>query len=495
MQKALLAVAALTVPSALAAQETVNLGYNGPPDTEQNAVHYFASNLERMVEDRSDIEIELYPNSQLGSEQERMENTLATPSLNIASFAGLSPVVPEVYVANTPFMFDDVEQARTFFDDGEYWTMVEDAFRERSGGSEILEVVEEGGFLAFTSTDTAIHEPSDFEGLRFRAMDPSQVALYEAMGASGTPIPWTEVYSALQTGVADGQMNPPMYIIIGSLYEVQNYLTRANVQYSMQFLIGNGQWLELALRQRPEDARGGRRGGERHDPRGCPVPGRRARLVSEGRGNGGHHAERRADERLPRGGSAGLHRLARNAIHRPELHRRRLQGCGQVRSGPVISLVRTGLARLTLGLSALLVAWVSILVLYGVGTRYLLGASPIWFAELTRYSIIGSAMIGAGAVWIEGGHMRVGVLEARVPEAAKRVIVVYQWVLTVGLTGGMAWFSYKYVGQVGFFQTQGLQVSRSWPVSILPVGFGLLCLLALLKGPRPLPQPVEESEP
>ena len=211
---------------------------------EQNAVHYFASNLERMVEERSDIEIELYPNSQLGSEQERMENTLATPSLNIASFAGLSPVVPEVYVANTPFMFDDVEQARTFFDDGEYWTMVEDAFRERSGGSEILEVVEEGGFLAFTSTDTAIHEPSDFEGLRFRAMDPSQVALYEAMGASGTPIPWTEVYSALQTGVADGQMNPPMYIIIGSLYEVQNYLTRANVQYSMQFLIGNGQWLD-----------------------------------------------------------------------------------------------------------------------------------------------------------------------------------------------------------------------------------------------------------
>ena len=161
----------------------------------------------------------------------------------------------------------------------------------------------------------------------------------------------------------------------------------------------------------------------------------------------------------------------------------------------MISLVRTGLARLTLGLSALLVAWVSILVLYGVGTRYLLGASPIWFAELTRYSIIASAMIGAGAVWIEGGHMRVGVLEARVPEAAKRAIVLYQWVLTVGLTGVMAWFSYQYVGQVGFFQTQGLQVSRSWPVSVLPVGFGLLCLLAVLKGPRPLPQPVEESEP
>ena len=244
MKTSIIAALALVAPNMLVAQaETINLGYNGPPDAEKNAVHYFASNFEQMVEERSDIEIELYANSQLGSEQERMENTLATPSLNIASFAGLSPVVPEVFVANTPFMFDNVEQARAFFDEGEYWKMIEDAFRERTGGSEILEVVEEGGFLAFTSSDTPIHEPADFEGLRFRAMDPSQVALYEAMGASGTPIPWTEVYSALQTGVADGQMNPPMYIIMGSLHEVQDYMTRANVQYSMQFLVGNGQWL------------------------------------------------------------------------------------------------------------------------------------------------------------------------------------------------------------------------------------------------------------
>ena len=161
----------------------------------------------------------------------------------------------------------------------------------------------------------------------------------------------------------------------------------------------------------------------------------------------------------------------------------------------MIALLRIWLARLTLGLSALLVAWVSILVLYGVGSRYLLGASPIWFAELTRYSIIASAMIGTGAVWIEGGHMRVGVLEARVPGAARRAIVLYQWVLTVGLAGAMTWFSYQYVGQVSFFQTQGLQVSRSYPVSVLPIGFGLLCLFALLKGPHPLPQPVEEADP
>lgn len=240
----ILAAAALLMSTAITAQaEAVKLGYNGAPDAKKNAVHYFAETLERIVEEKSDIEIELYPNSQLGNEQERMENTLAAPSLNVASFAGLSPVVPESFVSNTPFMFSTAEEARTFFDEGAYWKMVEQAFSDRTGGSEILAVVEEGGFLAFTSTDRAIHSPADFDGLKFRAMDPSQVALYEAMGASGTPIPWTEVYSALQTGVVEGQMNPPLYIILGSLNEVQKYMTRANVQYSMQFLVGNGAWL------------------------------------------------------------------------------------------------------------------------------------------------------------------------------------------------------------------------------------------------------------
>jgi TRAP-type C4-dicarboxylate transport system substrate-binding protein len=241
--KALAAALLLSAAAIPAQAEAIKLGYNGAPDAKKNAVHYFAEALERIVEENSDIEIELYANSQLGSEQERMENTLAAPSLNIASFAGLSPVVPESFVSNTPFMFSGPEEARTFFDEGAYWKMVEEAFSQRTGGSEILAVVEEGGFLAFTSTDRPIHEPADFKGLKFRAMDPSQVALYEAMGASGTPIPWTEVYSALQTGVVEGQMNPPLYIILGSLNEVQQYMTRANVQYSMQFLVGNGAWL------------------------------------------------------------------------------------------------------------------------------------------------------------------------------------------------------------------------------------------------------------
>ncbi|PCF94677.1 TRAP transporter substrate-binding protein DctP [Vreelandella nigrificans] len=227
------------------AQTTINLGYNGAPDPDKNAVHVFASNLKALIEEKTDgeIQLQLYPNSMLGEEQERMEQTMSSPMLNIASFAGVSPLVDEIFVSAIPFLFDDFDAARSFFDEGSYWQEIENVLQERAG-IDMLAVVEEGGFLAFTNNKKPISHPDDFAGLRFRAMDPSQVALYEAFGASGTPIPWTEVYMALRTGVADGQMNPPMYIILGSLHEVQDYLTLANIQYSNQFLVGNSQMIE-----------------------------------------------------------------------------------------------------------------------------------------------------------------------------------------------------------------------------------------------------------
>lgn len=233
---------ALFVSGLSIAATDIDLSYNGAPDIDKNAVHLFASNLKKLVAEKTDgeLNIKLYPNSMLGEEDQRMEQVMNMPSLNIASFAGISPLFPEIYVSAIPFLFKDFTEARNFFDNGKYWQAAKEEFNQRTD-THLLAVVEEGGFLAFTNNKRPIKKPSDFEGLRFRAMDKSQVALYEAFGASGTPIPWTEVYMAMKTGVADGQMNPPMYIILGSLNEVQQHLTLANIQYSDQFLVANDQ--------------------------------------------------------------------------------------------------------------------------------------------------------------------------------------------------------------------------------------------------------------
>ncbi len=224
---------------------TIKMSYNGPADEVNNAVHYYAVNFKKMVEEgtKGKIHIQLYPDSQLGNEEERMEllmkRGLNQPIINVASYAGMAPVLPELYAASIPFMFDSYKAAHIFFDTGSYWAKLKDEFEKRTGAV-LLEAVEEGGFLAFTNSRREIRHPTDFKGLKFRAMDEGQVTLYKAFGASGIPIPWTELYMALKTGVVDGQMNPATYIIIGSLYEVQKYMTLANIQYSDQFLVING---------------------------------------------------------------------------------------------------------------------------------------------------------------------------------------------------------------------------------------------------------------
>jgi len=240
-----------TAVARAAVARRISMAYNGPADSEKNAVHLFAAAFREYVENRtgSRIQIVLYPDSQLGNEDERME--LVSDGLlqiNVASYAGIAPIMPELFAASIPFLFDSYAAAHKFFDEGEYWRKIQALFQKRTG-SILLEAVEEGEFLAFTNSKRELKSPKDFAGLKFRAMDSSQVALYKSFGASGAPIPWTEVYMALQTGVADGQMNPPMYIIIGSLYEVQKYMTLANIQYSDQFLVVNGDWFNSLSKQ------------------------------------------------------------------------------------------------------------------------------------------------------------------------------------------------------------------------------------------------------
>ncbi|WP_435102829.1 TRAP transporter small permease [Arhodomonas sp. AD133] len=126
-------------------------------------------------------------------------------------------------------------------------------------------------------------------------------------------------------------------------------------------------------------------------------------------------------------------------------------------------------------------------VSHGVITRYVMGGSPIWSDELSRYLIIATVMLAAGAVWSEGLHMRVGILERLLPGPAGRVVRAYQWLLTLALAGFGAWIGWQYAWSVSAFRTMGLGISRTVPLLCVPVGFALLFAHALLRGPRPLP--------
>ncbi|WP_462380903.1 TRAP transporter small permease [Pseudomonas sp. Marseille-QA0892] len=130
--------------------------------------------------------------------------------------------------------------------------------------------------------------------------------------------------------------------------------------------------------------------------------------------------------------------------------------------------------------------FLNLIVLIGsVAARYLIGASPIWSDELARYSVIGCVMMAAGAVWVEGGHMQVSLLDHRMPGPIVKWLRAYKWLLALAVFSFATWASYRYAIGAGRFRSMGLGVSRTWPLMALPIGFGLLVLQMLLQGPWP----------
>ena len=129
----MVSILALSGP-ALAETLTVKMSYNGPPDEVNNAVHYYAVNFKKLVEDKLEgkIKIELYPDSQLGTEEERMElltkSGLNQPIINVASYAGMAPLLPELYAASIPFMFDS-QGGPPILRFGRYWSKVKEEFK------------------------------------------------------------------------------------------------------------------------------------------------------------------------------------------------------------------------------------------------------------------------------------------------------------------------------------------------------------------------------
>jgi tripartite ATP-independent transporter DctP family solute receptor len=96
-------------------------------------------------------------------------------------------------------------------------------------GLHCLEKAFDHGFRQITMKSKPINGPDDLKGVKIRLpVAPLFIALFKALGASPTPINFGEVYSALQTGLVDGQENPLILIDTAKLYEVQKYCSMTN---------------------------------------------------------------------------------------------------------------------------------------------------------------------------------------------------------------------------------------------------------------------------
>jgi len=195
--------------------------------------------FKELVEERSDgrIEVEVYPDGQLGGEREMIESTQAGDiQISSPSIGVLANFSSALEVFDFPFIFKDIETAHEVLD-GEF-------------GQELLTGVEERGLIGLSygelgwrhlsNSKGEIVAPEDAEGLKFRTMEvPMHIAYWKEIGANPTPLAFTEVFTGLSQGVVDGVENTLGLMHSGKFHEVSNYITTTGHIYDPEVYIVN----------------------------------------------------------------------------------------------------------------------------------------------------------------------------------------------------------------------------------------------------------------
>jgi tripartite ATP-independent transporter DctP family solute receptor len=173
------------------------------------------------------ITVEVYPNSQLGGDADRIASVQSGDvDIDIQGASALAAVYEPAGVVDATYVFDDAAHLVRFFTDGSADQLKQD-FKDASGGVSILGAWSAGA-RQFTANE-AIREPADLDGLRMRFPGSAQYLLNaRALGAEATEVAYEELYLALQQGVVDGQENPLTNIDASNLVEVQDYVSMSD---------------------------------------------------------------------------------------------------------------------------------------------------------------------------------------------------------------------------------------------------------------------------
>lgn len=188
------------------------------------------------------ITIQFFPSNQLGDERQMQEAlSVGTQDLTITGLANLYD--PAFALFDFPFQYANRAQIKAVMYSPLMERMNEALIKK---GLRIVGLMEVG-FRNVTSKKP-IRGPADLKGMKIRTPEsPAQVETFKALGALPTPMPFGELYGALQQGVVDGQENPLENIYNGKLYEVQKYVIETRHIYNFAYvLVSEKTWQKLS---------------------------------------------------------------------------------------------------------------------------------------------------------------------------------------------------------------------------------------------------------
>ena len=218
----------------VATEYTIKIGHS---DTTSNLIHVSLENFAAYVAEQSNgrVKIDIYAAEQLGSNAEMSEmvsmgnlDAMMMPAGQLAMYA------PKVNILGLPFLFANYEEVYVVLDSEVGKSLVEDL----KGRNMIQLAYWENGLRQVTNSVRAIEAPADLAGLKIRTPEDSMtLAIFKALGASPSPLAFSELYLALQQKTFDGQENPVSNIHANNFQDVQGYITITNHKYEPKSMV------------------------------------------------------------------------------------------------------------------------------------------------------------------------------------------------------------------------------------------------------------------
>ncbi len=235
--------------STSSAQDKIVLKLGHPSSTIYPA-HIGALKMAEEVKKRSNgqIEIEVFPMSQLGNERDLAEGIkLGTVDIAIVSNMMITNFAPAAAVFDLPYFFNDPDHLMraTMSPTGQ---KIIKTFEEKVG--KVLAYYRNGPRSIYNKT-RPINTPDDVKGLKLRVVqNKGLLSTFQALDAVAMPIPFSEVYSSLQQGVIDGAENDPDTLVGMKHYETVKYYSLTNHFTHLNYVFMNtGRWNKLTPAQ------------------------------------------------------------------------------------------------------------------------------------------------------------------------------------------------------------------------------------------------------
>lgn len=244
MQKNVLARAAIAVlfgvlaSSAWAQSAPIKLRFgHAHPTTDSQ--HVAALEFAKKVKERTQggIEIQVFPSNQLGNDNTMIAGVRGgTIDIEMSGNPYFTGIEPKLNVLDLPYLFDDIAHVAKVLDGSIGRSLLNDLESKQMKGLAFWEI----GFRSLANSRRPVNKAEDIKGLKLRTTpNPAHIKAFQLLGAAPQPMPFSEVYSALETKAIDGHENPPSVMLSTKMHEVQKYLSLTKHAYTALVVIMN----------------------------------------------------------------------------------------------------------------------------------------------------------------------------------------------------------------------------------------------------------------